>query len=174
MSFLNEIYSFQNYVKLCMNGKIKLSIEFIWWSVINYRPNFSVICITFLCILRILLYLLESIWKFSECVGWTQDTLDCCRKILQPPNGVRFIYLYNSWYLICLNNKNHKVQITDFEFISNVFMCRMDRKINDENKFCLSIDIQHIQGNWYYLFKHWPQLLKVALWQCSVRNKGRS
>ena len=30
MSFLNEIYSFQNYVKLCMNGKIKLSIVRIY------------------------------------------------------------------------------------------------------------------------------------------------
>ena len=31
------------------------------------------------------------------------------------------LYFYNSRYLICLN-KNHKVQITDFEFISDVFI----------------------------------------------------
>ena len=43
-------------------------------------------------------------------------------KILQPPNVVKFIFLYNSRYLIYLNNKNHKVHITDFEFISNVFI----------------------------------------------------
>ena len=30
-------------------------------------------------------------------------------------------FLYNSQYLVYLNNKSHKVQITDFEFISNVF-----------------------------------------------------
>ena len=30
------------------------------------------------------------------------------------------MYLYNFWYLIYLNNKIHKVQIT--EFISNVFI----------------------------------------------------
>ena len=30
MSLLNEIYSFQNYVKLCMNSKIKLSIVRIY------------------------------------------------------------------------------------------------------------------------------------------------
>ena len=64
----------------------------------------------------------ESIWKFNERVGWTEDTLDCCRKILQPPNVVKLMSLYNSWYLIYLNNKNNKVQITDFEFINNVFI----------------------------------------------------
>ena len=32
--------------------------------------------------------------KFSECVGWTEDTSDCYRKILQPPNVVKFIFLY--------------------------------------------------------------------------------
>ena len=67
---------------------------------------------------------LESIWKLNERVGWTEDTLDwdCCRKILQPPNVVKFMFLYNSQYLIYLNNKNHKVQINDFEFISYVFI----------------------------------------------------
>ena len=53
-------------------------------------------------------------------VGWTEDTLDCCGKIPQPI-VVKFIFSYNSWYLIYLNNKNDKVQITDSEFISNVF-----------------------------------------------------
>ena len=49
-----------------------------------------------------------------------EDTSDCCRKILQPPNVVKFIFLCNSRYLIYLNNKNHKVKITDFEFISSI------------------------------------------------------
>ena len=61
-------------------------------------------------------------WAIDSIGQWTEDTLDCCRKILQPPNVVKFIFLYNSWYLIYLNNKNHTVQITDFEFISNVFI----------------------------------------------------
>ena len=64
----------------------------------------------------------ECFWKFNKRVRWTEDTLDCCRKILQPPNVAKFIFLYNSRYLIYSNNKNHKVQITDFEFISNVFI----------------------------------------------------
>ena len=34
----------------------------------------------------------ESILKFNEHGGWTEDTLDCCRKILQPPNIVKFIF----------------------------------------------------------------------------------
>ena len=62
----------------------------------------------------------EFTCKFNERVGWTEDNLNCCRKILQPLNVVKFMYLYNSWYLIYLNNKIHKVQIT--EFISNVFI----------------------------------------------------
>ena len=33
-----------------------------------------------------------------------------------------FIFINNSRYLIYLNNKNRKVQITDFAFISNVFI----------------------------------------------------
>ena len=49
------------------------------------------------------------------------------------------MYLYNSWYLIYLNNKIHKVQIT--EFISNVFIVSDGQDRIDENKFCLSIDI---------------------------------
>ena len=48
----------------------------------------------------------ESIWKFIERIGWTEDTLDCCRKILQPPNVAKFIFLYNSQYFIYLNKKN--------------------------------------------------------------------
>ena len=63
-----------------------------------------------------------SIRKFNERIRWTEDDLDLCRKLLQPPNVVKFIFLYNSRYLIYLNNKNHKVKITDFEFISNVFI----------------------------------------------------
>ena len=59
-----------------------------------------------------------SIRKFNERFGWTEATLDCCRKILQPPNVVKFIFSYNSRYLIHLSNKNHKVQT----FISNVFI----------------------------------------------------
>ena len=35
----------------------------------------------------------ESIWKFNERVGWTEDTLNCCRKILQSPNVAKFIFL---------------------------------------------------------------------------------
>ena len=38
------------------------------------------------------------------------------------PNVVKFVFLYNYWYLIYLNNRNQKVQVTDFEFISNVFI----------------------------------------------------
>ena len=64
----------------------------------------------------------ESIWKFNERVGWTEDTLGCCRKILQPANVVKFLFLYNFQHLIYLNNKNHKVLITDFAFISIVFI----------------------------------------------------
>ena len=60
--------------------------------------------------------------KSNERVGWTEDTLDCCRKILQPPNVVKFMFLCNSRYLTYLDNKDHKVQITDFGFISNVFI----------------------------------------------------
>ena len=65
---------------------------------------------------------IESIWKFNESVGWTEDTLDSCRKILQPPTVVKFIFLSISCYLIYLNNKNHELQITDLEFISSVFI----------------------------------------------------
>ena len=39
MSLLNEIYSFQNYVKLCMNGKIKLSIVRIYLMKHYKLPN---------------------------------------------------------------------------------------------------------------------------------------
>ena len=35
----------------------------------------------------------ESIWKLNEHVGCSEDTLDCCRKILQPPKVVKFIFL---------------------------------------------------------------------------------
>ena len=51
------------------------------------------------------------------------------KKNLQPLNVVKFMFLYNSWYLIYLNNKNHEVQVTDLEFISNVFILpdRQDR-----------------------------------------------
>ena len=66
--------------------------------------------------------IIEFIWKFNERAGWPEDTLDCYRKILQPPNVVKFIFLHNSWYLIYLNNTNHTAQITDFEFISNAFI----------------------------------------------------
>ena len=62
-----------------------------------------------------------TIWKFNERVGWTEDTLDYCRKILQSP-VVKFIFLYDFVYLISMSNKNHKQQITDFKFISNVFI----------------------------------------------------
>ena len=41
---------------------------------------------------------------------------------MQPPNVAKFIFLYSSWYLIYLKDKNHKVQFTDFEFIGNVFI----------------------------------------------------
>ena len=37
-------------------------------------------------------------------------------------SNLYFIFINNSQYLIYLNNKNHKVQITDFAFISNVFI----------------------------------------------------
>ena len=67
-----------------------------------------------------LVTVLESISKLNERVGWTKDTLDCCRKILQPPNADKF--LYNSRELIYLSNKNHNLQVTDFEFASNVFI----------------------------------------------------
>ena len=88
----------------------------------------------------------ESIWKFNKCVGWTKDTLDCCRKFLQPHNVVKFIFLHNSPYLSYLNNKNHKVRITDSEFISSVFIvserrCQKDSRDIDKYNFCLSIDI---------------------------------
>lgn len=52
----------------------------------------------------------------------TEDTLDCYRKIRQAPNIVKFIFLYYSWYPIYLNSKNHKVQHTYFEFISNILI----------------------------------------------------
>ena len=71
----------------------------------------------------------ESIRKFNERVGWIVDTLDCCRKILQP-NVFKFIFLCNSRYLIYLSNKNHK----DYWFW--VYQqCRTNRIDTDKNKF---------------------------------------
>lgn len=59
--------------------------------------------------------------------------LDCCRKILQSPNIVKSVFLYNSRYLFYLNNKNHKAQIT---ILSLSVMFSYD-KIDIDEKFCL-------------------------------------